>query len=304
MGARSGTHALNSGDTAPRGAATTAAGNKVWVVDANKNVYVYDSSGGLLGSWSAGSLNGSSVVTGIATNGTDIWLVDRKQAKVLKYAGAASRLSGTQNAASSFSLNSLNAIPTDIVSDGTYLWVLNDAATDAIFKYTLSGTFLGFWFITGAGASPTGITVDPTGGSAIWIVDSGTRLVYQFDIGRTVTSGWLSPSTSFALAAGDTNPQGIADPPSGSQSRESTSGHEKEVVTGSRPLTSLVLHYHPLAVEADHRGQWISTSQAEFGLMPLQLDLVLPALPTARLAIRLSKRLRPALWPPANVGLE
>ena len=29
---------------------------------------------------------------GIATNGTDIWLVDNKQAKVFRYSGAATRL--------------------------------------------------------------------------------------------------------------------------------------------------------------------------------------------------------------------
>ena len=48
-------YALNTGNTAPRGAASTAAGDKVWVVDANKKVYVYNTSGGLLGSWTAGT---------------------------------------------------------------------------------------------------------------------------------------------------------------------------------------------------------------------------------------------------------
>ena len=54
-----GNNALSSGDTAPRGVATTAAGTTVWVVDANKNVYVYNTSGALLGSWSAGGLSPS-----------------------------------------------------------------------------------------------------------------------------------------------------------------------------------------------------------------------------------------------------
>src|SRR4051794_25324377 len=68
-------YSLNAGDTAPRGAASTAAGTKVWVVDANKTVYVYNTSGGLLGSWSAGGLTGNTQVEGIATNGTDVWLL-------------------------------------------------------------------------------------------------------------------------------------------------------------------------------------------------------------------------------------
>ena len=75
-------YALNSGNTAPRGAASTAAGDKVWVVDANKKVYVYNTSGGLLGSWTAGSLASNATVEGIATNGTDVWIVDAKQDKV------------------------------------------------------------------------------------------------------------------------------------------------------------------------------------------------------------------------------
>ena len=209
-------YAINSGNTAPRGAASTAAGDKVWVVDANKKVYVYNTSGGLLGSWTAGSLASNATVEGIATNGTDVWIVDAKQDKVFRYTGAASRLSGTQNAASSFSLNSANTSPKDIVTDGSSLWVVNDSTTDKVFKYNLSGTLLVELRPSPAWrqcASPTGITLDPAGGGALWIVDSGTDRVYQFDNARGLTSGSLSPSTSFALAAGNTNPQGIADPP-------------------------------------------------------------------------------------------
>src|SRR5262249_43972415 len=42
-----GNNPLGSGDTAPRGVATTAAGTTEWVVDANKNVYVYNTGGTL-----------------------------------------------------------------------------------------------------------------------------------------------------------------------------------------------------------------------------------------------------------------
>src|SRR5262249_34680771 len=93
-----------SGDTTPRGVATTAAGNTVWVVDGNKTVHLYTNHGVLQGPWSPGGLQGSSQLTGIATNGTDIWLVDSSADKIYKYTGAASRLSGSLTAASSFSL--------------------------------------------------------------------------------------------------------------------------------------------------------------------------------------------------------
>lgn len=208
-------YAANSGNSSPRGAASTAAGDKVWVVDANKKVYVYNNAGGLLGSWTAGTLASNATVEGIATNGTDVWIVDARQDKVFKYAGAATRLSGSQNAASSFNLASGNGAPTDIVTDGASLWVVNAAANDKVFKYTVAGSSLGNWTISGAGGSPTGITLDPASPSHLWIVDSGTDRVYQFDNAVSRTSGSQSPSTSFALAAGNTNPQGIADPPAG-----------------------------------------------------------------------------------------
>ncbi|MFO0892968.1 MAG: Calx-beta domain-containing protein [Isosphaeraceae bacterium] len=159
-------YALNSGNTAPRGAASTAAGDKVWVVDANKKVYVYNTAGGLLGSWTAGSLASNATVEGIATNGVD---VDRRCA-----AGqglplpARHALSGSQNAASSFSLNSSNTSPKDVATDGSSLWVVNDSSTDKVFKYnSVSGTFLGSWTITAAGPSPTGSRSTPRRVSAL-----------------------------------------------------------------------------------------------------------------------------------------
>ncbi len=207
-------YTVSSGNTAPRGAASTVVGDKLWVVDANKKVYVYNPSGGLLGSWTAGSLASTATVEGIATNGTDVWIVDAKQDKVFKYTGAASRLSGSQNAVSSFSLNSGNTSPKDIVTDGTSIWVVNDSSTDKVFKYNLAGTLLGSWTISTSGVgAPTGITIDPSNPSHLWIVDSGTARVYQYDTAVGRTSGSLAASTSFALAAGNTNPQGIADPP-------------------------------------------------------------------------------------------
>lgn len=205
-----------STNTAPRGAASTAAGTAVWVVDANKTVYVYNNHGVLLGSWTTGSLASNAQVEGIATNGADIWLVDNTRDKVYKYTNAASRLSGSQNAASSFNLKSGasgNTNPKDIVTDGTSLWVVNDSTTDKVFKYTVAGALVGSWTIDAANSQPTGITIDPSNVSNIWIVDSGADKVFQYTAAASRTSGILIAAMSFALAAGNTNPQGIADPP-------------------------------------------------------------------------------------------
>jgi hypothetical protein len=206
---------LNTGNTAPRGAASTTAGDKSWVVDANRNVYVYNNSGGLLGSWTAGTLSTKAVVEGIATNGTDVWIVDAYSDKVYKYTGAATRLTGSQNAASSFNLNSGNTSPKDIVTNGVNLWVVNDSTTDKVFKYTVAGSLVNSWTIATPGAtSPTGITIDPANVSNIWIVDSGSDRVYQYNTAATFANGSShAADLSFALAAGNTNPQGIADPP-------------------------------------------------------------------------------------------
>jgi hypothetical protein len=156
-------YALGSGNTAPRGAASILDGTTVWVVDANKTVYVYNTAGALIGSWwAAGGMNPQAQVEGIATNGTDLWLLDNKQDKVFRYAGAASRLTGSQNVASTFSLNNGNKNPKDLVTDGTSIWVIEDGSMDKVFKYTRSGSLLGSWTITGGGGSPTGITLDPS----------------------------------------------------------------------------------------------------------------------------------------------
>jgi hypothetical protein len=204
-----------SGDTAPRGVATTAAGTTEWVVDANKSIYVYTNHGVLLGSWAAGGLSSSATLTGIATNGTDIWLVDSSSDKVYRYAGAASRLSGSQSAASSFSLaggKSGDPNPQDIVTDGTSLWVV-DGTKLKVFKYTLSGSLLGSWAIDPADAHPTGIAINPANVSDIWIVDSGTLKVYDYTAAAGRTSGSQGAAATFALNPSDTNPQGLADPP-------------------------------------------------------------------------------------------
>lgn len=203
---------LSLNDLSPMGVAANTAGTKEWVVDANKNVYVYSPSGTLLGSWSAGGLSSSAQLTGIATNGTDIWLVDSSADKVYKYAGAASRTSGSQSAASSFKLNRSNTNPQDMVTDGTSFWVVDGSALK-VFKYTLSGSLLGSWAIDPANTHPTGITINPSNVSDVWIVDSGTLKVYQYAGAASRTSGSQNAAATFALAAGDTNPQGLADPP-------------------------------------------------------------------------------------------
>jgi hypothetical protein len=206
-------YTLASGNSGPRGAASTAAGDRVWVIDASRRVYVYDTGGSLLGSWTAGTMSSSATPHGIATDGTDVWIVDDKNNRVYRYAGAATRLSGSQSAAISFNLNGSNGSPRDIVTDGTSLWVVNDSTSNKVFKYTVGGNLMGSWTIDPANSQPTGLTIDPANVSDIWIVDSSDDRVYQYAGAASRTSGSQNAASSFALAAGNSNPQGIADPP-------------------------------------------------------------------------------------------
>lgn len=199
----------NAFNTAPRGIASNSTGTKTWVIDDNDKVYVYDAAGVLQGSWLA---NGLTTPEGIATDGTNIWIVDAGSDKVFKYNNAASRTSGNQNAAFSFSLNNANVTPKDIVTNGTHLWVVNDSSTDKVFKYTVGGSLVGSWSIDSSNSSPTGITIDPTNLSDVWIVDSYQDKVYRYAAAASRTSGSQNAASNFALASGNANPQGIADP--------------------------------------------------------------------------------------------
>ncbi len=215
VGSTNANTALATGNTAPRGAASNAQGTRVWVLDANRTVYVYSPSGSLLGSWTTG-LSSKAVVEGITTNGTDIWIVaaEGRVGRLYKFTGAASRLSGTQKAASNFALATYNTNPKGVVTDGSSFWVVDDSATDTVYKYTLGGSLLGGWRIDPANGSPTGITLDPNNVGHLWIVDSAALKVFQYSNAATFPGDYLIADRTFALTAGNTNPQDIADPPS------------------------------------------------------------------------------------------
>ena len=206
---------LHKDNKLPRGIASSKDGTTRWVVDADGEVFVYSASGARLGTWKT---TGIDKPEGITTNGTDIWIVDNEKDLVYFFAGAASRRSGTKAPTSSFALTAGNRSPSDLVTDGAHIWVVNNTTTtDRVFRYTKAGVLEGSWAIDSRNGSPTGITIDPNELTSIWIVDSSTDSVYQYSSATSKISGRLSASSVFALAAANTNPQGIADPPTTSQ---------------------------------------------------------------------------------------
>lgn len=70
----------------------------------------------------------------------------------------------------------------------------------------------GSWTLSPEQPTPTSITLDPNNVNHLWVVDSTTDRVYQYDAGTARTTGSQVPSTSFPLAAGNANVTGIADP--------------------------------------------------------------------------------------------
>ena len=111
---------LDPGNAAPEGLATD--GTTLWVINGDKpdRVYVYDTSGEVLGSWSIDLTNTSP--TGIAIDPTgasqSIWIVDISKGRVYEYADARSLTSGSQVAETFFALPSANASPHDIAVRG------------------------------------------------------------------------------------------------------------------------------------------------------------------------------------------
>jgi hypothetical protein len=189
------------------GATANADGTRIWILDFDMIVHVHDNDGTLVGSWLADK-GGAPVSSpnGIATDGTDIWIVDAWGAQVKRYAGAATREAGSQTPISSFKIDKHG---TGITTDGNTIWIAN-RETDSVYLYTTDGDLYSEWPLHSANTWAVGATIDPSGASdSIWIVDQDTDSVYEYQRDTGEYRG------SFALdtAAGNTYPSGIADPP-------------------------------------------------------------------------------------------
>ena len=214
-GTENGGFSLDSLVTEPRGATSNAVGDTVWVIDAaTQKVFVSSPSGLIRGAWVADGLTDPQ---GIATDGTDIWIVDAAAGSVLQYAGAAALTAGIALVGASFALHPNNTSPTGLATDGSTLWVADDGM-DEVFVYNPSGTLLGRWGLAAENTDASGITNDPTGGTSLWVVDRADLLVYHYDTGTTLTSGGAADVDTFPLAAGNLQPEGIADPLPGTTS--------------------------------------------------------------------------------------
>ena len=193
---------------APRGITTTTDGDTFWVIDASRRIAVYDRAGTELGLWNA---NQVTQPQGIATDGTNLWMVGVAHDKIYYYAGGAAIRSGTVSTTSSFELASTNNKAGDIVTDGQRFWVTDEGTTPKVYVYSMTGTLLGSWNIDSQNVQPSGIALDPTTGT-LWIVDRHTATVFEYPGAASFTSGSHSAAAQYALDPGNHNPEGITDP--------------------------------------------------------------------------------------------
>ena len=193
-----------------RGATSNAAGYFLWLIDGpSHQVAVYGANGKFEGSWQA---DGLIEPQGIATDGTDIWIVDAALGQVLRFADAATWTAGLAGATDWFDVAQENTSPSGLATDGSTIWVSDDVA-DQVFVYSTDGTSAGQWLLDSENADPSGITNNPAGGTDLWVVDRNDLAVYHYPTGGVEDSGGFSAQTAFSLAGGNTGPEGIADPP-------------------------------------------------------------------------------------------
>lgn len=154
--------------------------------------------------------------TSIATDGTNIWILDSGTDRIDYFAGGAKFTDGSHSPTSSFALSGGfhgDTDPTGLAERNNTLWVSDASShTGKVFVYSTSSTVEGEWGLDSTDTDPAGITVNPSAGNTIWTVDGQTLKVYAYANATTLTSGSESAASSFALASQDANPQGIVDP--------------------------------------------------------------------------------------------
>jgi hypothetical protein len=194
----------------PRGADTVAAGSPLWVVDKDTRVYVYDTSNGsLLGDWKA---KGTKHPEGIATDGTDLWIVDDHSDRIYYYAAGAAHRLGSQDPTSYFSLANDNNNPSGLATNGSMLWV-TDRSRDSVYVYDISGALMGQWELDPGNGYASGIAINPPNGPDIWVVDRSDDSVFHYPGAVTRLTGSQTAASVFELHSDNKHPEGIADPP-------------------------------------------------------------------------------------------
>jgi len=123
---------LHKDNRKPSGLATD--GNLLWVTDARchkPRVFVYALDGRLVGSWTLDPANGHPRGIALQRSTGDLWIADRHDVLVYRYAEAAARTSGSSRAAQTYKLAGTNRTPEGISDPATQIQI-GDTVSEAI----------------------------------------------------------------------------------------------------------------------------------------------------------------------------
>ena len=202
-----------------------AVGDYIYVLDhPDHKVYKYTCSGTCVGvSKDLLKFDGPSSIgrsQGLAIIDTQMWVLSGNDKNIYQYPlGAAFPGPGTLNAAQEISLDNANKGAAGLAIDSNYLYVLDystsaketrfyqyrrsDGALTAVSKVLLEYTS------NNKLQSPAGAMFDGVGGTWLWVVDSGTNKMYQYNIADLFGSGTINATSEFALDSANDDASGV-----------------------------------------------------------------------------------------------
>ena len=210
-----------SGDSGfPVGVA--AVGDYIYVLDhPDHKVYKYTCSGTCVGvSKDLLKLGGPSSIglsQGLAIYGTQMWVVSGNDKNIYQYPlSAVFPGPGTLNAAQEIALDKGNKGAEALAIDSNYLYVLDydtSGKETRFYRYpypagtpvTVSKVLLEYTSNNKL-QSPAGAMLD---GTSLWVVDSGTDKMYEYNIADLFGSGTINATSEFALDSANTDASGV-----------------------------------------------------------------------------------------------
>lgn len=216
---------LSGGSGSPVGVA--AVGGYIYVLDhPDHKVYKYTCSGDLMDVSkkllkSGGSGLGNPGGLAIDIIAGEMWVLSGNKKNIYYYPlGVAFPDGGDLNAAREIALDTANQGAVGLAIDSTYLYVLdydNPSKDTRFYRYLRAdgsitvSKVLKESVASGGGDldSPAGAMFDGVGGTWLWVVDSGTNKMYQYNIADLFGSGTINATSEFALDSANTDASGV-----------------------------------------------------------------------------------------------
>ena len=210
-----------SGDNgSPLGVA--AVGDYVYVIDhADKQVYKYTCSGTLVDVSKKLLKSGPSSIgniDGLAIDGTEMWVLSGNDTNIYQYTlSVAFPDDGSSLPATiEIGLDEDNKGAAGLAIDSSYLYVVDYSTSTPketrFYQYRRSdGALTAVSKVLNDMASnplqsPAGAMFD---GTSLWVVDSGTNMMYEYDIADLFGSGTINATSEFALDSANTDASGV-----------------------------------------------------------------------------------------------